>query len=74
MKAEMPSPGVSLPGPFDTLPSPVLPVETPWLRTSVENAEFEQKVLNEHGLAQVGFGMFHLLSVPHRLFTEQAPR
>lgn len=37
MKAEMPSPGVSLPGPFDTLPSPVLPVETPWLRTSVES-------------------------------------
>ena len=52
----MPSPGVSLPGPFETVPSPVLLLEPPWLHTSA-GAEFEQRVLNECGLAQVGFGV-----------------
>jgi hypothetical protein len=36
-QAEMPSPGVTLPGPFVTPPSPGLPVATRWLLTPVEN-------------------------------------
>jgi hypothetical protein len=52
----MPSPGVALPGPFVTSPSPVIPVATRWLRTSAEVAEFEQGVLYGCGPAQVGFG------------------
>jgi hypothetical protein len=52
----MPSPGVTLPGPFVTPPSPVIPVATRWLRTSAEVAEFEQGVLYGCGPAQVGFG------------------
>lgn len=35
-QAEMPSPEVTLPGPFVTPPSPDLPVATRWLLTSVE--------------------------------------
>jgi hypothetical protein len=45
-----------LPGPFVTPPSPVIPVATRWLRTSAEDAEFEQGVLYGCGPAQVGFG------------------
>jgi hypothetical protein len=36
-RPKMPSPGVTLPGPFVTPPSPVLPVAMRWLLTSVEN-------------------------------------
>ena len=52
----MPSPGVALPGPFVTPPSPGTPVATHWLHTSAEVAEFEQGVLYGCGPAQVGFG------------------
>ena len=52
----MPSPGVTLPGPFVTPPSPVIPVASCWLHTSAKNAEFEQGVLYGCGPAQVGFG------------------
>ena len=51
----MPSPEISLPGPFETAPSPDLPVEPPWLRTFAEAAKFEQRVLYRRGPAQVGF-------------------
>jgi hypothetical protein len=37
--AEMPSPKVSLPGPFVLAPSPVLPVALSWLHTSDESCE-----------------------------------
>jgi hypothetical protein len=66
----MPSPGVTLPGPFDTSPSPVPPVTTRWLRTSAGVAEFEQGVLYGCGPAQVGFGdwlsSFHRLTLSSR--------
>jgi hypothetical protein len=52
----MPSPGVTLLGPFVTPPSPDLPVATRWLLTSVEIAECGQGVLYGRGPAQVGFG------------------
>jgi hypothetical protein len=61
----MPSPGVTLLGPFVTPPSPVLPMATRWLLTSVESAECGQGVLYGCGPAQVGFG--GLLSSFHRL-------
>src|SRR5579864_661993 len=61
----MPSPGVTLPGPFVTAPSPVPPVASCWLRTSARDAEFEQGVLYGCGPAQVGFGV--QLSSFHRL-------
>src|SRR5579864_3691861 len=61
----MPSPGVTLPGPFVTAPSPVPPVASCWLRTSARDAEFEQGVLYGCGPAQVGFG--GQLSSFHRL-------
>lgn len=64
-RPKMPSPGVVLPGPSVTPPSPVLPVATRWLRTSRGNAEFEQDVLHGCGPAQVGFG--DRLSSFHRL-------
>jgi hypothetical protein len=64
-RPKMPSPGVILPGPFVTPPSPVPPVATRWLRTSAEVAEFEQDVLYGCGPAQVGFG--GRLSSFHRL-------
>jgi len=38
-QAEMQSPEVFPPGPFATNPSPVLPVDPPWLRTLVESCE-----------------------------------
>ncbi len=74
--AEMPSPGVSLPGPVVTTPSPDLPVASPWLPTPAGNvAEFEQRVLNRRGPAQVGFGfMVDLLSYLTVYFTEFLPR
>lgn len=56
-RPKMPSPGVSLPGLFATVPSPVLPLAPPWLHTPASPAGFEQRVLNECGLAQVGFGI-----------------
>jgi hypothetical protein len=66
----MPSPGVTSPGPYVTPPSPVVPVATRWLRTSVEIAEFEQGVLYGCGPAQVGFGdrlsSFHRLTLSSR--------
>jgi len=62
--AEMPSPKVSLPGPFVHEPSPVLPVARGWLHTPAA-AEFEQRVLHGRGPAQVGFDV--LLSSFHRL-------
>jgi hypothetical protein len=37
--AEMPSPKVSLPGPFVLAPSPALPVVLSWLRTPAENLQ-----------------------------------
>jgi hypothetical protein len=55
-RPKMPSPGVTLPGPFVTPPSPVIPVATRWLRTPAGVAEFEQGVLYGCGPAQVGFG------------------
>ena len=61
----MPSPGVTLPGPFVTPPSPDLPVATRWLLTSTKIGEFEQGVLHGRGAAQVGFG--GQLSSFHRL-------
>src|SRR5579864_1691953 len=61
----MPSPGVTLPGPFVTAPSPVPPVASCWLLTSARDAEFEQGVLYGCGPAQVGFGV--QLSSFHRL-------
>ena len=60
----MPSPEVFLPGPFVTLPSSgpavgsALAAYPRWLV-----AEFEQEVLYERGLAQVGFGVLPLLSL-----------
>ena len=60
----MPSPEVFLPGPFVTLPSSgpavgsALAAYPRWLI-----AEFEQEVLYERGLAQVGFGVLPLLSL-----------
>jgi hypothetical protein len=56
MRPKMPSPGVTLLGPFVTPPSPDLPVATRWLLTSVEAAECGQGVLYGCGPAQVGFG------------------
>src|SRR6202035_1595263 len=64
-RPKMPSPGVTLPGPFDMPPSPGLPVATRWLLTSTEVVECEQGVLYRCGSAQVGFGVrcpsFHRL-------------
>ena len=60
----MPSPEVFLPGPFVTIPSSspavgsALAAYPRWLI-----AEFEQEVLYERGLAQVGFGVLPLLSL-----------
>ena len=60
----MPSPEVFLPGPFVTIPSSgpavgsALAAYPRWLV-----AEFEQEVLYERGLAQVGFGVLPLLSL-----------
>ena len=54
----MPSPEVALPGPFDTPPSPDLPVAARWLLTSVETAECEQGVLYGRGPAQVRFSSY----------------
>ena len=60
----MPSPEVFLPGPFETIPSSgpavgsALAAYPRWLV-----AEFEQEVLYECGLAQVGFGVLPLLSL-----------
>jgi hypothetical protein len=69
-RPKMPSPGVVLPGPFVTPPSPVPPVATPWLRTSTGVVEFEQDVLHGCGPAQVGFGdrlsSFHRLTLSSR--------
>ena len=39
----------------------------------LKGAEFEQKVLNERGLAQVGSGFIFPPFVPNRLFTEGGP-
>ena len=64
-RPKMPSPGVTLPGPFVTAPPPEPPVASCWLRTSAEVAEFEQGVLYGCGPAQVGFG--ERLSSFHRL-------
>jgi hypothetical protein len=64
-RPKMPSPGVTLPGPFVAMPSPELPVAPRWLRTSAGSAEFEQGVLYGCGPAQVGFG--DRLSSFHRL-------
>ena len=71
----MPSPEVFLPGPFETIPSSGPAVGSAlaaYLRWLI--AEFEQEVLYERGLAQVGFGVLPLLSrcfppfqTPHRL-------
>ena len=65
LRPKMPSPGVTLLGPFVTPPSPDLPVATRWLLTSVEAAECGQGVLYGSGPAQVGFGVG--LSSFHRL-------
>jgi hypothetical protein len=60
----VPSPEVFLPGPFVTIPSSspavgsALAAYPRWLI-----AEFEQEVLYERGLAQVGFGVLPLLSL-----------
>ena len=66
----MPSPEVTLPGPFVAPPSPEPPVATCWLRTSAGIAEFEQGVLYGRGPAQVGFGdrlsSFHRLTLSSR--------
>ena len=67
-QAEVPSPKVTLPGPYDMPPSPVLPVATRWLLTSAERAEFEQGVLYGCGPAQVGFRTIILLSLRHPFF------
>ena len=56
-RPKVPSPGVALPGLFDTPPSPVPPVASRWLRTSAIAAEFAQGVLHGCGPAQVGFGV-----------------
>jgi hypothetical protein len=69
-RPKMPSPRVTLPGPFDMPPSPDLPVATRWLLTSTEVVECEQGVLYRCGSAQVGFGVvsssFHRLTVSSR--------
>ena len=60
----MPSPEVFLPGPFVTIPSSGPAVGSAlaaYLRWLV--AEFEQEVLYQRGLAQVGFGVLLLLSL-----------
>lgn len=66
----MPSPEVTLPGPFVAPPSPDLPVATRWLLASVNNAEFEQGVLYGCGPAQVGFSVrlssFHRFTLSSR--------
>ena len=62
--AEVPSPEVFLPGPFATIPSSGPAVGSAlaaYPRGLV--AEFEQEVLYECGLAQVGFGVLPLLSL-----------
>ena len=48
----------------------------PWLPTPAGNvAEFEQRVLNRRGPAQVGFGlMLYLLSYLTVCYTEIIPR
>jgi len=56
-RPKMRTPGVTLPGPFVTSPSPVPPVVMRWLLTSVETAECEQGVLYGRGPAQVGFSI-----------------
>lgn len=56
--AEVPSPGVFLPGPFETPPSsghPGVGALAAYLR--VKAAKFEQEFLNRYGPAQVGFGI-----------------
>ena len=64
LSAAVPSPEVFLPGPFVTIPSSgpavgsALAAYPRWLV-----AEFEQEVLYERGLAQVGFGVLPLLSL-----------
>jgi len=57
-QAEVPSPGVSLPGPFVTPPSSGPSggdALAAYLRGKV--AKFEQRFLNRYGPAQVGFGI-----------------
>ena len=64
LSAAVPSPEVFLPGPFVTIPSSgpavgsALAAYPRWLV-----AEFEQEVLYERGVAQVGFGVLPLLSL-----------
>ena len=67
-QAEMPSPEVTLPGPFVTPPSLDLPVVMRWLLTSTVDAECEQGVLHGCGPAQVGFSVVILLSSLHPFF------
>ena len=63
MAAEMPSPGVSLPGSFAADPSPDPRWDDPSCVPLLKIAGFEQRVLYKHGPAQVGFSFsFALLS------------
>lgn len=74
-QAEVPSPEVTLPGPFVAPPSPDLPVALRWLHTSNETAEFEQGVLYGCGSAQVGLGVVYppLIAAPFLLKVDLVP-
>jgi hypothetical protein len=66
-RPKMPSPGVTLPGPFVTPPSPVIPVATRWLRTSAERcgvrARRSVRVRSRTGrLRQSVLSSFHCLT------------
>ena len=68
-RPKMPSPEVSLPGPFVTPPSPVLPVATTLAAYLRGSCGVRARVLYGCGPAQVGFGVsFILLSSPHPFF------
>lgn len=59
----MPSPEVFLPGPFVTTPSSGPAVgNRPGCIPPLQVARFEQEVLHERGLAQVGFGALSVFS------------
>ena len=70
-RPKMPSPEVTLPGPFVTPPSPVLPVATRWLRTSADScgvrARCSVRVRSRTGrLRRSVLSSFHRLTVSSR--------
>ena len=69
-QAEMPSPEVSLPGPFATVPSPDPPVEPPWLRTLAETCKVRARssVRARTRTGRLWRVCCTLLSSPYRLF------